>query len=44
MDDQIKVVIVDDHRLFREMMSLALRQEKHIEIVGEAGNTQPYII
>lgn len=43
MDDQIKVVIVDDHRLFREMMSLALRQEKDIEIVGEAVNESQII-
>lgn len=43
MDDQIKIVIVDDQRLFREMMSLALRQEKNIEIVGEAASESEVI-
>ncbi len=43
MDDQIKIVIVDDQRLFREMMSLALRQEKNIEIVAEAGSESEVI-
>jgi DNA-binding NarL/FixJ family response regulator len=43
MDDQIKIVIVDDQRLFREMMSLALRQEKNIEIVAEAASESEVI-
>ena len=38
MEDQIRVVIADDHRLFREGVCLILRQEKDIEIVGEAAN------
>jgi len=38
MGDQIRVVIADDHRLLREMLHLALRQETGIEVVGEAGN------
>jgi len=38
MGDQIRVVIADDHRLLREMLRLTLRQEKGIEIVGEAAN------
>ncbi len=36
MQGQIRVVIADDHRLFREGIRLILRQEKGIEIVGEA--------
>jgi len=36
MEGKIKVVIADDHRLFREMLRLALRPEKNIKIVGEA--------
>ena len=36
MEGQIRVVIADDHRLFREGIRLILRQEKGIEIVGEA--------
>ncbi len=38
MENQIRIVIADDHRLFREMLRLALRQEKSIKIVGEAAN------
>jgi two-component system response regulator DegU len=36
MEGKIKVVIADDHRLFREMLRLALHKEKTIKIVGEA--------
>ena len=38
MGNQIRVLIADDHRLFREMLHLTLRQEEGIEIVGEAPN------
>ncbi len=38
MGDQIRVVIADDHMLLREMLCQILRQEKSIEVVGEAGN------
>jgi two-component system NarL family response regulator len=38
MGDQIRIVIADDHGLFREMLQLALRKEKGIKIVGEADN------
>jgi DNA-binding NarL/FixJ family response regulator len=38
LGDKIKVVIADDYKLLREMLRLTLRQEKDIEIVGEAGN------
>ncbi len=38
MGDQIWVVIADDHMLLREMLCQTLRQEKSIEVVGEAGN------
>jgi two-component system response regulator DegU len=36
MEGKIKLVIADDHKLFREMLRLALRPEKSIKIVGEA--------
>jgi two-component system response regulator DegU len=36
MDSKIRIVIADDHKLFREMLRLALRPEKRIKIVGEA--------
>ena len=38
MEDQIRIVIADDHRLFREGIRLILRQENGIQIVGEAVN------
>ena len=38
MGGQIRIVIAGDRRLFREMLRLALRQEKGIKIVGEADN------
>ncbi len=38
MGDQIRIVIADDHKLLREMLCQTLRQEKSIEVVGEAGN------
>jgi len=38
MGDQIRVVIADDHMLLREMLCQTLRQEKSIEVVGEAAN------
>jgi DNA-binding NarL/FixJ family response regulator len=38
MEDQIRIVIADDHRLFREGMYLILGQEEGIQIVGEAVN------
>jgi len=38
MEDQIRIVIADGHRLFREGICLILGQEKGIQIVGEAVN------
>ena len=38
MADQIKVMIADDHGLFREMLRRTLRREGSIKIVGEAAN------
>ena len=38
MEHRIRVVIADDHRLFREGVRMILREEKDIEIVGEAVN------
>ena len=43
MSDQIRVVIADDHSLFREMLCLVLRREGSIKIVGEAANGQETI-
>ena len=38
MSGKIRVVIADDHGLFREMLRLTLRREGSVEIVGEAAN------
>jgi DNA-binding NarL/FixJ family response regulator len=43
MNDKIRIAIVDDHKLYREMMSLALRKEKGIEIVGEVAKQSQII-
>ena len=37
-DNKIRIVIVEDHRLFREGLRLILNGEKRFEIVGEATN------
>ena len=38
MGDQIKVLIADDHGLFREILRKTLRREKDLIIAGEAAN------
>jgi DNA-binding NarL/FixJ family response regulator len=38
MEHQIRVVIADEHRLIRDGIRMMLRDEKGIEIVGEAAN------
>jgi two-component system response regulator DegU len=37
-DSKIRIVIVEDHRLFREGLRLILSVERSFEIVGEAAN------
>jgi len=37
-ESQIRIVIADDHRLFRELLRVTLRREESIKIVGEAVN------
>ncbi len=36
--DPIRVLVVDDHALFRRGLEMVLGQEKDIEVVGEAGD------
>ena len=36
--EKIKVLLADDHKLFREMLFHFLSEEEEIEILGEAGN------
>src|SRR6266567_9224323 len=37
-DERLRVLIVDDHALFRRGLQMVLKQEKDIEVVGEAGD------
>ncbi len=37
-DDRIRVLIVDDHALFRRGLQMVLESEPDIEVVGEAGD------
>jgi len=37
-DDAIRVLVVDDHALFRRGLEMVLAQESDIEVVGEAGD------
>ena len=43
MGSRIRIVIADDHGLFREMLRITLRQEGSIKIVGEATNVRQTI-
>jgi two-component system NarL family response regulator len=37
-DDPIRVLVVDDHALFRRGLQMVLEQEEDIDVVGEAGD------
>lgn len=43
MNDTIKIIIVDDHEIFRNGLKMVLGRLKHIDIVGEAGNGQEFL-
>ena len=38
MQKKIKIIIVDDHKMFREALSFLLSRSKHIDIIDEAEN------
>jgi two-component system NarL family response regulator len=42
-EDAIKVLIVDDHALFRRGLQMVLENEKDIDVVGEGGDGQEAI-
>jgi DNA-binding NarL/FixJ family response regulator len=43
MNDTIKLIIVDDHEIFRNGLKMILGRLKHIDIVGEAANGQEFL-
>jgi two-component system response regulator NreC len=40
MEDSVKVVLVDDHHLFREGLALLLRDHAPVVLIGEAGTAR----
>ena len=40
---EIKIIIVDDHKIFRQGIIALLKEDKSISITGEAGNRQELI-
>lgn len=43
MIETIKIIIVDDHEIFRNGLKMVLGKLKHIKIVGEASDGQEFI-
>ena len=43
MKGTIKIIIVDDHEIFRNGLKMVLGRLDHIEIVGEASNGQEFL-
>lgn len=43
MDEQIKIIIVDDHEIFRNGLKMVLRKIKYIHVVAEATNGQEFL-
>ena len=41
--NKIKVMIVDDHEIFRDGVKLVLSQTKEFEIIAEASNGQEFL-
>ena len=41
--DQIRILVVDDHPLFRQGLRDVLRSESDIDVVGEAANAEQAI-
>lgn len=41
--EPIRVVLVDDHRLFRDGLRLLLSADERFEVVGEAGNGEEFL-
>ena len=43
MTDTIKIIIVDDHEIFRNGLKMVLGRLRHIDIVGEAANGREFL-
>ena len=43
MGKLVKVIIVDDHEIFRNGLKMVLNKLKYIEVVGEASNGQEFL-
>ena len=43
MRDKIKIILVDDHNLFRESLSFLLSKSKNIEVIAEAENGEVFL-
>jgi DNA-binding NarL/FixJ family response regulator len=43
MDEQIKIIIVDDHEIFRNGLKMVLGKLKYIHVVAEASNGQEFL-
>ncbi len=43
MDSKIRVIIADDHEIFRKGLRLILTRLKYVDLVGEAGNGKEVI-
>ncbi len=43
MNDKIKVLIVDDHEIFRNGLKMVLGRLKYVEIAGEAANGKEFV-
>jgi DNA-binding NarL/FixJ family response regulator len=43
MDNKIKVIVVDDHALFRKGVIMVLNKMDNVEVVGEAANGKDFL-
>ncbi len=43
MDNRIKVIVVDDHALFRKGVIMVLNKMDNVEVVGEASNGKDFL-
>ncbi len=43
MDNKIKIIVVDDHELFRKGVIMVLKRMDDVEVVGEASNGKDFL-